>query len=373
MRILIATGIYPPESGGPATYSRALAASLVERGNQITVVTYGDAKAESAEAWTVRVISRSGGPLWRYLKYAWRVFFEARTADIVYLQGTVSEGLPATIGAILAGRPTAMRVPGDYAWEIYQQRVKNPELLDAFLQKRHSGRIRWLEHIERWTAKHASSVITPSEYLKRVAMSWGVPESKIHVVLNTVNPLPSGGDPTGVRSVYHLEHATVLLSVARAVPWKGGKFLLRVLKQLPDSYYLVWAGDGPACLEWEAYAKELGIESRVFFLGRVSRNDLASWYHAADIFLLASGYEGYPFVVPEAASAGLPCLVSDKGGNPETKNDFPEYVEVLPYENEEAWLQALQTLPIKKNPAKLRPWSRVVDETFNTLQSVCES
>lgn len=373
MRILLATGIYPPESGGPATYTRALAASLVERGHSVIVVTYGDAEAEASDSWAVCVVTRSGGPVLRYARYAWRVFIEARKADLVYLQGAVSEGLPGTLGARLAGRPTAMRVPGDYAWELYQQSTEDPELLDAFLQRRHSGRIGWLERIERWTAKRASVIITPSEYLKHVVMKWGIPAAKIHVVLNTVQPLPLGGDPALIRSSYHLEHSLVLLSVARAVPWKGGRFLLRVLKQLPEAYHLVWAGDGPARLEWEAYAKELGIESRVFFLGRVSRADLASWYRAADAFLLASGYEGYPFVVPEAASVGLSCFVTDKGGNPETKNDFPDHVEVLPYEDEQAWIRALESLPERKPPANLRPWSLVVDETFTFLQNVCAS
>ena len=43
MRILIATGIYPPDIGGPATYSSLLVRELTARGHFVDVVTYGPA------------------------------------------------------------------------------------------------------------------------------------------------------------------------------------------------------------------------------------------------------------------------------------------------------------------------------------------
>ncbi|MHB8831452.1 MAG: glycosyltransferase, partial [Patescibacteria group bacterium] len=50
---------------------------------------------------------------------------------------------------------------------------------------------------------------------------------------------------------------------------------------------------------------------------------------------------GFPHVVVEACSVGLRCIVSDRGGNPETKEFFPNLVTVAPYQNKQAWVEAI--------------------------------
>ena len=93
MKIVLATGIYPPETGGPATFVPAFARELQRRGYGVTVVTYGTEQTHRDGGWDVSVVSRFGGPVLRYLRYAWRTFLEARRADLIFLQGPVSEGL----------------------------------------------------------------------------------------------------------------------------------------------------------------------------------------------------------------------------------------------------------------------------------------
>ena len=162
MRIVLATGIYPPDTGGPASYTQAISAWLQERGEVTTVICYSDKPGDDA----VRVL-RAGSVLNRYWRYAKAVYHAAKQADIVYLQGPVSEGLPGTMAAMLAGKPTVMKIVGDYAWEQAQQKGESA-LLDEFLQSSHTGSVRLMEIIERWTARRAKRVITPSRYLKTV-------------------------------------------------------------------------------------------------------------------------------------------------------------------------------------------------------------
>ena len=57
MKIVLATGIYPPMIGGPATYTHALAERLSASGHDITVITYGEA-VEGA-GWKVESVSKS--------------------------------------------------------------------------------------------------------------------------------------------------------------------------------------------------------------------------------------------------------------------------------------------------------------------------
>lgn len=344
MKILFAAGIYPPESGGPARYTQSLASALTSRGHVATVLAYGERSGRTIENGVSIVrVSRSGGPVLRYLRYAWYAFRLARTSDFVYAQGGVSEGFPATIGASLAGRRVVMRIPGDYAWEMAQQKGEK-DLLDAFLTKRHRGVVGFYERVERWTTRKAWSVITPSRYLKSVVEKWGVPSERIDVVHNANEPMPATRGRDEERRAFDVADRVVILTVVRALPWKGVGELIEWWKALPTTHTLVVADIGPELERWKALAVTHGVADRVRFVGRMDRAALARWYAAADAFVLHSGYEGYSHVVTEAASFGLPCFVSDQGGNPETALDFPELVHVLPYKNKEAWVEELSRI-----------------------------
>lgn len=363
MRIILATGIYPPESGGPATYTHGLALALRERGHEVVVVAYGEG---ASDRQTIRV-SRRGGPSIRYIRYAWRVFLAARRADVVYAQGPVSEGLPATIGAKLAGRPLIMKVVGDYAWEMAQQRGEK-KLLDAFLDA-HPNDI--LSRIERWTARRATRVIVPSRYLATVVGRWGVPSIRIDTFVNAVDPLPSTAGRDDERRALGVLGNVVILTAVRAVPWKGVSELIGRWKDVPLGHLLVVAGDGPELDAWKSRATSEGVADRVRFLGRVDRQTLARWYDAADAFVLNSGYEGYPHVVAEAASRGLPCFVSDKGGNPETVEEYEGLVRVIPYNDMDAWISAISGVDgLSERQTRMPLWThgRMVDEIEHTLK-----
>lgn len=374
MKLLLATGIYPPEIGGPASFTRELARELKNRGHEPTVLCYGDNKTLVGEGWPVEIVSRSGGPLVRYARYAWRAFGLAKMSDVVFLQGPVSEGLPGTIGAWLARKPTVMKVVGDYAWEIYrQEKTSNLELLDEFVTKRHGGNVGILERIERWTARRAKCVVTPSRFLKCIVEAWGVPSEKVEVIYNTIPPLPPTRPRDELRAAAGLTDKKLVLTVVRAVPWKHGDFLCEVLAKLPEEYRLAIVGDGPSLEDWKKKAMELGLASHVTFTGKQSREKVAEWYAMADVFALPSGYEGFPHVVAEAASVGLPSLVSDKGGNPETKEMFPELVMVLPYLDGKAWTEALMDIPPRGAPKASATFAELADRYLGLLKKICAS
>ncbi|MGH7855709.1 MAG: glycosyltransferase, partial [Candidatus Binatia bacterium] len=55
MRVLITTGIFPPDIGGPATYVPKIAGALQEAGHQVSVVTLGDASGSDGATYTFEV------------------------------------------------------------------------------------------------------------------------------------------------------------------------------------------------------------------------------------------------------------------------------------------------------------------------------
>src|SRR3989338_9246738 len=115
MRILIATGIFPPDIGGPATYSALLARELPKRNIGVSVVTYGSFFAKASKDKPVAISRRIPKGL-RHLLYFFVCFVKACRADIVFAQDPVSAGFPAWCAARLARRRFAIRVAGGYAW-----------------------------------------------------------------------------------------------------------------------------------------------------------------------------------------------------------------------------------------------------------------
>lgn len=365
-RILIATGIYPPAIGGPATYVPLLAQGLIDRGDRVRVVTFGDDKTKTGDGWRVSVVPKNGSAPWRYMRMFGRVFRLAHRFDLVYAMTPSSDGFPASLAAALRRIPFALKVVGDYAWEAYQNKnqelgIKNQELLDEFLEKRHGGEIGILERMERFVARRAKTVIVPSAYLASVVERWGTPKEKIRVIHNAVAFVEPTRDRATLRRAFGVEEKRVLFTVARLVPWKGVDFLIGLLDTLPDDAVLVVAGDGPMQEAWERLALDRGVAGRVRFLGSVSRHVVADWNAAADAFVLASAYEGYPHVVVEALAAGRPCFVTDKAGNKEMGELFPTAVTVLPYRDEVVWTEALSRPFVSHDPSRLR---------FQTVESL---
>ncbi|MCI5123157.1 MAG: glycosyltransferase family 1 protein, partial [Candidatus Electrothrix sp. AR5] len=104
-------------------------------------------------------------------------------------------------------------------------------------------------------------------------------------------------------------------NIGRISPEKGQKYFIeaaaQVLKSYPQACFVL-VGDGGQGDEMRAYAKALGIASRVIFAG--FRNDIAECYSALDIFVLPSLLEGTPMALLEAMSTGVPIIATNVGG-----------------------------------------------------------
>ena len=119
MKLVIATPLYPPEIGGPATYAKLLQEGLPTKDIEVELVKFCD----------VRHLPK----LVRHYAYYRRVLKAARAADAVLALDPVSVGLPAMWAAKSAGKPFVVKIVGDYAWEQGQQRFAVTQSLDQFV------------------------------------------------------------------------------------------------------------------------------------------------------------------------------------------------------------------------------------------------
>ncbi len=326
-RLFIASGIFHPDSGGPATYLHQLLPALQERGWDIRVLSYGD--APSTYPYHLQRIPRRALP-WRQLHYAATAHMELRQTDLVFAQ---SLDLP-----LIGGRaPRVLRLGGDSLWERARRRRWLPESVDItqFQNYRGGPLIRSLRAWRRRKLRDCAAVVVPSQTLAKIVSDWGVPFERLHVIENAVHALPAALSLSQkeARARLRLPPGPILLTVARLQPWKGIGPSIHALAQLPDLSLFV-AGDGPTQPHLEAQSARAGLGDRIRFLGRLNTTILATYYRAADFVLLYSGYEGLSHVLLEALSYGTPVLASDIPGNRELVHDGVNGL-LIPYETEE--------------------------------------
>ncbi|MGG5216346.1 MULTISPECIES: glycosyltransferase [Rahnella] len=109
------------------------------------------------------------------------------------------------------------------------------------------------------------------------------------------------------------EDIKLILSVGRLTEAKDYPNLLKAVSKLNDqTYKLLIVGDGDLRGELEQVVERLNLKSRVIFAG--IRTDVHEFYSAADIFVLASRWEGFGLVVAEAMGSGCPVVSTDCGG-----------------------------------------------------------
>jgi len=348
MRILIATGIFPPDIGGPATYAHTMSKALSGQGFKVEVSVYS------------RVSKKLPKGL-RHLVYFFKALPLVKRSDTVLALNAVSVGLPILLAAKFFKKRFIVRIVGDYAWEMASVRAQTGLLIDDFQKLSNRGN---LHKIQSYVCRKADKIIVPSEYLKDIVIGWGINPEKIKVIYNGVDFKPVDLSKEEARTKLGI-HGNIILSVGRLVPWKGFRMLIKIMPQLLELnqfFRLVIVGDGPERKNLEAMAKNIGLDKKIYIVGKKSPEELALYLAAADVFVLNSGYEGFSHQILESMKAGVPVVASAILGNREIvkqgENGF-----LVKYNDEFNIIEAIKTL--HKNPDVGEDFIKNGKETVN--------
>jgi len=166
-----------------------------------------------------------------------------------------------------------------------------------------------LATIERVLFAACGRLIATSAYTARGLPPLGAEPSRIGVVEPGTDPASraTGSGGPGAR----------ILSVGSLIPRKGHDVLLRALARLTDLDWILRIA-GPAADPVHAdglaaLAEELGLSARVTFLGPVTDKALEAEYAQADLFALATWFEGFGMAAAEAQARGLPLALCTGG------------------------------------------------------------
>jgi glycosyltransferase involved in cell wall biosynthesis len=315
MNVVVVSGIWPPDVGGPASHAPALASFLLGRGHRVEVVTTAQ-DPPAPQPYRVAWVSRRQPAGFRHVRSVLAVRRAAAGGDVVYATGMVRR---AALGASLARRPLVVKLVADEAYE----RARRSGLFDGTLEEfqRVSGgvRLRVLRVSRDLALARAAHVFCPSAYLRRIALGWGLDPGSVTVLPNPAPTLPDLPDQTQARAALGLT-GPLLAFAGRLTAQKDLEVALVAIASLPGVRLAV-LGDGPERGRLERRAAELGLDGRVRFLGGGARDDVLTLFRAADAVVLSSSWENFPHTVVEALAVGTPVVATAVGGVSEVVRD----------------------------------------------------
>jgi glycosyltransferase involved in cell wall biosynthesis len=171
--------------------------------------------------------------------------------------------------------------------------------------------------IDRLALRRFDRVVVVSDAVAQILRNSGVANEKVELIPNGVDLARFRNVKPSLRHELVLADNPVIGFVGRLVAEKGGAALLkagqRVLAKHPQAR-LVLVGEGPAREEWQALARELGIEAQVTFTG--ARNDMPEVYASFDVMVLPSEIEALPMCLLEAMASAKPVIATRVGAVP---------------------------------------------------------
>jgi len=306
MNIVIASGIFPPDIGGPATYVPQMASALAARDHRVTVVTMGEGPSDGV-AGSVEIVRvpRRGPRLGRWWATAAAIIRAGRTADVLFAAGLLPQ---AAAAAARLRRPLVVRLVSDLAWDRATAFGWTSDDLETFQRRRHGVRVEAMRVVQRWAVRRAARVIVPSHWLAEWVVRLGIPSRIVRIIPNAMPPLPP---VTPNRARVQTSH--LIAVVGRLVPVKQVDVTIRALTDLPDASLLV-IGDGPQRPALQELAQALGVGDRVIFTGARPREETLALMAGCDALVQNSAHEGFPYAILEAMSLGVPVVASAVGG-----------------------------------------------------------
>ncbi|QMV40792.1 glycosyltransferase family 4 protein [Cohnella cholangitidis] len=172
-----------------------------------------------------------------------------------------------------------------------------------------------LSSFESEVVESTDQTIVPSNWLVRIYEKCRIPTGNMKVISNGIDIASFRKQMKNKTSMTKPKNKSVIISTGRLEKVKGQHCLLDALARLRRDRkdWVCWiVGRGDAGSDLRKKAKRLGLSGYVKFLGR--RNNIPALLNQADIFVIPSLQDNYPYTLVEAQVAGKPIIASDVGG-----------------------------------------------------------
>ncbi|MFA5156302.1 MAG: glycosyltransferase family 4 protein [Candidatus Omnitrophota bacterium] len=304
-------GLPPENLGGVEQYTSDLASILQEAGNDITVVCPSSSSNRNKYNFNLHEIKPFGN-FWKnrlefrvtyYVRYK-RLYKALKQiinkVDIIHTHNPYSAGLVGSIIGANYKKPIVMTF--------------HLNLLNFFNEERP----RYHEKIAKSSLRNYKNFVVNTNTLKDALIErFKIDSNYIKVISPYVNIEKFNLGVSGeiVRKELNIpKNSVVLLFVGRLVTTKDVLTLLKAIKHMrDDNMFCLIIGNGPLENDLKKYCQNnnLGLEKKIFFLNKITVDNLPKYYAACDIFVLPSISEGFGLTFLEAWASGKSVIGTD--------------------------------------------------------------
>lgn len=290
---MIISTAFPPEEG-IGFYVYNLSRELIKKGHEVTVITRGSLKTQNEVFEGIKIIKAPFVPLYPFHVHIHGYFVNKIIKsieddfDIVHIHSPLAPIIKTSLPIISTLHGSMVGNAEDI--EIVDLKSFGTKVLTKYISYPLVSKL----------IRNSSKVTTVSRQVKKEIKNY-YSISDIAVLGNGVDPdefFPSG------------ENENYILYVGRLSYGKGLFDLLESAKIIGKNYEFRLVGKGELENKLQSEIKKQNL-SNVKVLGSFKHLELVKIYQKASIFLFPSHYEGFPTVVLEAMSSGLPVIVSD--------------------------------------------------------------
>jgi glycosyltransferase involved in cell wall biosynthesis len=299
MKILIASGIYPPDIGGPAQYARNLYETWKKQGHDVKVAAY---------RW-----ERAFPPIVKHLFYFSKILRKGWNADLILVLDNFLSAVPTMLACMLMHKKYVIRTGGDLLWEWYVERTGEMILFKDFYSKPRTLSFKE-KIIYKWSKaafKHASAIIFSTQWQKDIwEKEYKLNPAKTYIVDNYCGPRESFIEPDN----------RTFVAGTRLIKWKNVELLKEAFE------------------EARSEIKKRGLPDIELDCGKAVYDSFVEKIHRSYAVILVSLGDISPNMILDAVRVGTPFIVTKENGitdliknaalfvDPQNKKDIVEKI-----------------------------------------------
>lgn len=341
-KILLFAPIFFPDTGGPAIQGKYLAETLADNGYEVFVIKFSKPELLSSK---FKIISLNWSPNPSAVRRVYRWFIGPLISifyllkirpNLVIVNSVFWNGMVMGLFCRVIRIPTILKFAGDWVFESSKdQKNQSVDLLKIY---KGSVFTRLLFFIEKFFVSKFKVVWVISNFRKRNVQQLS--KSPKIWLQNNFHDLPQFSSYSSSRFTSPI----IFVTSARLIPHKRIHTLIDTVSKLSYDFRLIVIGEGPELKGLSKLVKLLKLETRVFFLGKISSDLLFEILSLSSAYLSWSAEEGAPNAFIEALNFGLPIITANVGGIPEMFESNSKSVKLIDPDDPSKLLEFLSSL-----------------------------
>lgn len=335
MKILISSGIYPPDIGGPAQYARNLYETWKKEGHEVKVAAY---------RW-----ERAFPPLVRHILFFLKIIRKGWRADLILVLDTWSAAVPTMVACVLMRKKYIVRTGGDFLWESYTERTGELVLFRDFYNKcrnKFSAKERLIFSLGGKALRKASTVIYSTEWQRNIfEKAYGIERKNTALVENFC----------GTRTEQLNPENRTFLAATRDLKWKNIDVLKSSFKKAQQEIL------------------NTGLEPIELDTGKAVYDSFYEKIRHSYAVILVSLGDISPNMILDAIRAGTPFILTKENGLTERIKECAIFVD--PKNEKEiadkiVWLSRSDNYKIQKQKVIAFKWTHTWEDIGREIISI---